>query len=449
MGLSNREIASLIWLAIFIVFAARYEPVRSAALVVLKVLFVGPLVRLLGGAFIYTALCVAALAYVGIWTPANLKTTLLWSVMFALMTIVDLKRISEERLFLRQMLRETLSIAVIFTFLIDTYPLSLVGELLLMPAATFLALLQASAESNPAHASVRNLAGWLLSAIGLSYLIYSANAAITHWNDFATVNNARELAVPLLLSLMSLPYLYFLRLFVGYENVFSVVQIPIPDDRLRRFAKRHALLNFRFSLDLLRRWRRAIMIERPDSKEGVRAITHEVRLVLDRERNPPNVAPSEGWSPYVAKTFLHARGIETDDYHRLFDDAWRSSSTPVKIGQGTLLPTLTYYVDGNELAARELTIELDVFGSAASEEADKWFWEIASLFVVKAIGADAAGLIANQIANDDEAEAIHAPWRIRAEKKVWTTGKLPNYERSLTVSIICAETAKAECIQFQ
>jgi hypothetical protein len=432
MEFSNREIASLVWLMLLVGAGCCNTSIRGGMGAVVRVLFAGPIVRVITAALIYVAGCVAILAHLGIWTPANLKTTMLWAASFALLTMFDLRRLQEDKLFFAKIVREIVGVTVFVTFLMDTYTFGLLGELALVPGITFLTLLQATADTKPEHAPVSKLIGNLLTVLGLGYLVYCSYQAAMHWDELATVQTGREFAIPILLSLAFLPFLYALRLYVVYEQVFTGLGFGISDARLRRYAKIRAMLVFRFDLDFLKRWRRMMLQTHPTTKEAIRQSIREMRTIKLRELNPPVIPASAGWSPYTAMRFLEAEGFVTDDYHHILN-GWRCNSRPVKVREEILADTLTYYVEGDERVANELTLELNAFNTEASEVADEQFWQLVGTLLVRSAGAETAKAIAEAIGARETAEITIENRYVRLTKEEWKAGSRPSYERNFII----------------
>jgi hypothetical protein len=436
MELTNREIATLIWLGLAIGTACLNRTLRGGLGAILRILFTRPIRRVLAAALFYVVLCAVLLAQLPVWRPENLKATLIWIMTFGIVTIFEYKRLLEERLFFRNILRETLSAAVVLVFLIESYTLNLWAELMLIPFATLLTLVYAMPPKNPDQRVAHRFVGWLMTLLGLSYLTYSALQAAIDWRNFATLNTTREFAVPILLSLMFLPFLYGLKVYGTYQQVFSGLRmIAIPDRRLRRYAQWRAILAFRFNLNFLKRWRRMMVIQHPASKDAIKASISELRRIRAVESNPPTIAPSEGWSPYDAKDFLATEGLETEDYHSSYDDEWRCASLILKVQEGVFAPTLTYYVTGDERAAAELLLELDVFNCENPTAADERFWRCAALLLRCATSQDTAQEIATTIGESEAAALELNHWWIELvkEDRQSTIGK--SYERTFALKI--------------
>lgn len=434
MDLTNREIATLIWLAIFIAGACAIPTVRQGLGVVFRILFGRPILGVLISAFFYIAVCIFALAGLNLWELENVKTTLFWVFSFAFLSVIDFKRLMEDRMFFRNVLREILSLTVILVFLADSYTFGLIAELAIIPIAAALALVQAMPAKKLEEQRLRGCVSNLLALLGLGYLARSAYQAYAEWADFATISTARDFAIPILLSLMFLPFLYWLRLRATYEQVFVGLNFAISDKKLLAYARLRSVLAFRQNLDLLKRWRRMMLVERPTTKQAIKDSFQELRRLRRIEQDPPLVPPEDGWSPYAARKFLESEGIETDDYHRSFDDEWRCSSSPVKVAEGVFEPTVTYYVSGSADTATELALELNIFHCDDSTAADERFGRIVAFLLSRATSPQIAQEIAQMIGDKETADIRSGHLRVQLTKQEWTANTGTSYERSFTIT---------------
>jgi hypothetical protein len=99
--LSNREIATLVWLLIFAVWAFSYAKVRQSFVHVLKAFCAPQILISLAVAFTYIAASIFLLSAVGIWEWASLKTSVLWGMTFAFVAMFDINRITEDSMYFR------------------------------------------------------------------------------------------------------------------------------------------------------------------------------------------------------------------------------------------------------------------------------------------------------------------------------------------------------------
>lgn len=291
MDLNNREIAFLVWAAVFIGYISRKKTTREAFVGLIRAFLNPKIVGSLALMALWIGLCVYALAFIEWWNLENLKSTLVWSMTFAFVTMLDVNRITEESAFFRKTATDVVSATVVVTFIAELYSFSLFVELLLLPFLAFVTALQVISEHEPKHAAAHKLSSAVLIIAGMSYFSHGIYRAITNFDDFSTWENVREFFVPILLSFLFLPFIYAMSVFVSYEMNMTRLRWPLKDDGLRRYAAREAMMRFRFDLEGLRRWTRNVAILRPSTPEEIRSSIAEVLLQKQRERNPPDVSP--------------------------------------------------------------------------------------------------------------------------------------------------------------
>lgn len=432
MDFSNREISSYIWLALFLGVAMLKRDVRMALVGVLRAFLHRIIIISLGVAGAYIAALVITFAHLGIWTTDNLKTTLLWALSFAFATMLDINRVSESHTYFAKAVREAFAITGVLIFIVESYSFSLPFELVAVPLLTLISLIHATA-NDPKYTQVKRFTGGLLSAIVVFYFGYSAYRILLDPMTFITLNQAREFGLPILLTLCFLPFLFALVVYAGYESSFSGLTWAIPDPDLRNWAKWRAISTFGINLDLLRHWARSIQRFKPNNIAELRRSFDEIQSISQREANPPVVASKSGWSPYLAKDFLKENGLPTGHYQRLDENGWFANSNYLEVSEGLHLKNnIAYYISGNEHAATELKLVLNVNDPDARDEAECRFRETGLILLHSAVGSALDAAARNNIWTDSFSAQVEGR-RIELEKNIWQAGVPGGYSRALTI----------------
>ncbi len=435
MELSNREWASLFWIAAFVVHAVFNDKNGQLAKRLksfLRAFFVPKIVVVMAWASLWIVLCIQMLRYAGAWDVGNLKTTLLWAVTFAFVTLLDIGRISEDDTYFRKTVRDTVGATVAITFIAEAYSFPLAVELILIPYLALMTGIQVVSEKKPEQASVHKLANTLLAVIGLVYVAYGFYMIAIDFREFATWTTLREFLIPITLSLLFLPYLYVVSVLVAYERTFTGLRCAQRDYALRRYAAFQAALRFRFNLEGLRRWKRHIGVFQPDSREGILASISEVKANQKKESNPPPVSPDLGWCPIAATTFLAEQGLTTGDYHRMGDGQWGASSPMVELNNAAILPdNIAYYIEGDEVAAKRLKVKLHVNDRSAGAASDSRFRDVCAT-LLRTIAKELPPTQCEQILQCDTVNVEAAGRRIRLQKEDFSVAA-KGYSRMLTV----------------
>ena len=273
----------------------------------------------------------------------------------------------------RNAIKDNFRATAALEFVVAFYAFSLWVELLIVPVTTVLVAMQAVAEGKKDYNLVEKLLSNLLSLFGLSLLVYAIYKLAADFANFAQPGILTDFSLPLLLSVLFLPFLFIFAIFANYDREFRLLKLRIRDDDLRRYAKHTALLSFHVRTGLLRRWRRNIHLKTPTNRSELKASITQVKELAAREKNPVFVPPEQGWSPYHASKFLANEGLITSDYHQgSFDyGLWFADSEDLKIGDDILPDYISYHIEGDEFIARRLKLKIDLFATDIATTADK------------------------------------------------------------------------------
>lgn len=435
MELNTREIAILIWLGIGLAFCVLHPAIRGALKGVLHAVTQWQILLLFGVIYAYTALMLWGLAAISLWDWDQLKNVLIWSVVVGLASLFRLRSIGEDLPFFRDWVRDNLKIIVVFEFVATFYTLPLLGELILQPLLLVLFGTLAVAGTEERYLPAKRLLEGIVAFIGFGIVLYAAWSLFIDWKSFATWTTLRDFYTPILLSLGLLPLLFLLHVLLNYERVFVATGIHIKDPVLHRFAKLRATMAFGPSTALLSRWNRYIGAHRPSSKDEIVRSIRDVKAARRRERRPTKVPLENGWSPDLARRYLEISGIVARDYHRLYDE-WRAASPMKEIGTDPMPDNVAYYIEGDELVADTLTLELNVNNPAnpAASEA-----EFASL--CKQL-AGAALQHSPQLSTSEDFDIGIEGKRVTLSTRRWEGGIRGGYERTFTIFVPAAVEAR-------
>ncbi len=434
MEINNRELAIFIWLMVLVGTMATKANFRQALCGVVSSFFVPPILWSIALAAIYIILEVTVLATIGIWQWPNLKTTLLWAASFAILTMFDINRVSEDDMFFRNTIREVVGFTAIITFIAEFYTFGFFTEFILAPILAALAAMNVLSHSRADFSKVAVLLDWALGLFGLGLVGYEIYLISQHFSEFATMNTLREFFIPIALSILYLPFLYILSVCMVYERIFVSLKYTFKDQPLRRYAKIRAIQAFGFDLKWLRRWFRHIAIFNPDSRQDVLNSIQEIKEVKRQEKNPPQVSPLDGWSPYEAKKFLTKDGMVTGDYHRSID-GWIASSPYKEIGGGILPDNIAYYVEGDNTAAKCLKLILNINNPNHPHASEQEFLVIAQNLLRRSIGEKAARWLTQTTLLKGNAHASLLGRTISLSRVDWMGGIKGGYQRRLIINV--------------
>ena len=219
-NLDNREIAVGFWLVVALALVFRKSKVRRSFASVGRALLAKPILIGITLMIVYVTVEVTVLSLLGIWALSQLKATIIWGVTVAAIMLFSVNKVHQDERFFRKAVKENFKLAVLIDFFVNLHVLPLVGELFIVPIATLAGVMLAVAETDEKYAPVRKLLTGFLGILGLSMLAYALWKVSQNLDSLAEVETLRSLAVPIALSLLYLPFIYFVVVYMAYENVF-------------------------------------------------------------------------------------------------------------------------------------------------------------------------------------------------------------------------------------
>jgi len=290
MELSNQEWAVLIWILVFIIYALIKDKKRQivkAFAELLCTLSAPKIISVFVCAALWITFCIYMLKDVGAWETDNLKTTVLWSLTFAFVTLFSINRIVEDKSYFRKTARDVLSATVVISFITEFYSFPFAVELILVPFLTLIVIINARSEKMPEYTLLHKLTSQVLAIAAIVYVGHGLQMMQENLETFLTRNTLREFFIPIILSLLFLPYLYLVSVIMSYENTLLALRWVLKDSSLRRYAVFWAITRFRFDTEGLDRWIKHLHYVQPKDKKDIQDSISEIKKNQRREQNPP------------------------------------------------------------------------------------------------------------------------------------------------------------------
>jgi hypothetical protein len=241
--LSNRDLASLAWIAVLAALVLSRRGGREAIRGILPSLAAFFLPIAVFWAYL-TAVVVVAWN-LGLWNRNLGKDAIVWALVPGLALFFSFMRASKERRFYIRTLGRVIGLTAIVEFYANLNAFSLPIELFLVPAVAFLALMSAMAALKPEYQILKRVADPLLFVIGSTVLVATALYLAGNWNAIDEPELARQFGLPVWLTLAALPFVFAFSLYANYQSQFVRFEFVTKDDRrARRRAKLALLLSY-------------------------------------------------------------------------------------------------------------------------------------------------------------------------------------------------------------
>ena len=273
---SNREISLLIWLGIFIIFVLTQKSMRNSLADVVKLLFGKYFLVIYLTLGIYLFGIFSLLKAIGLWTFADIKDSIFWLFSVAFVLVFSLNKAKDSKYF-KEILIDTLKVIAILEFVINFYNFSLVTELILLPILIFVVMLQAVAGLDSKNAQVAKLLTNLMAIFGFGLLIYSIYQMANGYSDFFKLGTLHSFILPITVTILFLPYLYFLSLYSIYESYFIRLDFMTVKKgkvkKVKKYIRRRANLNINRLNRIMERFDKKVFYDDTNLKKYVKKIS--------------------------------------------------------------------------------------------------------------------------------------------------------------------------------
>lgn len=213
---NTRELAIIIWTIFFIVFVSfKSKGIYRDFYNILK--NAGALWKMFGSMLLYVSLCIFILYKFSWWNLDLLKITIFWFFGWALVVLFKVNKINTDKNFLKKTIFELAGFTAFISFVTNFYTFHLLLELILVPFLVLVGGVLALAQTK-GISKITTLCNGILAILGLTFLVINGIKAVANFREFASITTLQEFTIPIILSIIFLPYLYFLAVYMKYEQ---------------------------------------------------------------------------------------------------------------------------------------------------------------------------------------------------------------------------------------
>ncbi len=225
--LNNRDVAVITWAAVLFIYVFYKSGIRLliSFFGVLKSAFnkkILPILVLYATIFI---LLIQALRNVGIWNPFLWKEAVVWIMTAGLAFLFTAEKAYQDEEYFKKIIVKLFALEIFISFFINIHVFSLHIEMLLMPAIFIVAALLAVSELRHENQQVTLLFRVVLAGITLVLIFSGIAHTIERPEEFFTYLNLIQFFLPVLLTIVYMPFIYLFALVMVYENIFGRLSI--------------------------------------------------------------------------------------------------------------------------------------------------------------------------------------------------------------------------------
>jgi len=265
------------------------KSMRNSLADVVKLLFGKYFIAIYLTLSIYLFGIFSLLKSIGIWTSADIKDSIFWLFSVVFVLVFSINKAKESKYF-KGILIDTIIVIAILEFVINVYSFSLLTELIMLPILIFIVMLQAVAELDSKNAQVAKLLTNLMAIFGFGLLIYSIYKMINGYSDFFKLGTLHSFILPIILTVLFLPYLYCLSLYSIYESYFIRLDfMTVKKEKVKKVKKhirRRAHININRLNRIMKRFDKRVFYDDTNLKKYVKQISKQESRVGKGEFHP-------------------------------------------------------------------------------------------------------------------------------------------------------------------
>jgi hypothetical protein len=229
--LSTREVATAIWLFVFIYFVFVNSKTKESAFQVVKIACSKQLATPFVIMILYAVILVISFAKLPIWKIAYIKDILIWVFFVGVPVCFGAVTRNVDSEYFKKIVLNNLKFAVIVEFFINTFTFSLIVELILIPILTFLFIFDAVPDTKEEYLPAKKLSSMLLPIIGFGVLGFAFKNAIYTYNNLGVADLLVKFFIPIVFSTFYIPVAYSFAIYSKYQMMFIRMSFREPKDK--------------------------------------------------------------------------------------------------------------------------------------------------------------------------------------------------------------------------
>ena len=240
---STRELVSILYLLLIVVLtiikSKNIKPFTDLIKTTLNKIFIIPVLCLLG----YAALIVYGLQYLPFWEWLLIKDIIIW-VLFVATPVcfkAAVNRKTSDYPF-KKMILDNFVWSAILEFFIGSFTFSFFAELIVVPAFSFLILLQNYDRKNEELKDVHKFLDVLSAIAGLLLLIFTIDKATDVIAQKGIVDVLVSFCIPIIFSIAFLPLVYIMAIRGKYHDLFVRIKIRHKGDECELKQKKISVI---------------------------------------------------------------------------------------------------------------------------------------------------------------------------------------------------------------
>ncbi len=235
---NGREQAVIILSITFLIYSLFIPGMRKSYKNLIEILFSSLFLKIIISILLYIAFITYLLKIIGFWNITMLKDTIIWGIFAGFMLFMKVINVKNKRLYFKELIKDSLKLLVVYEFLINLYTFNVWIELVLMPCTILVVLVQTYVKDKAEYIQVEKVVNRILIMIGLIVIYKTVHQVMINWNILLTLQTLKNYYLPIILTMLYLPFLYSWALITLYDII--VIRINMGAEKsseLKTYAK--------------------------------------------------------------------------------------------------------------------------------------------------------------------------------------------------------------------
>ncbi|MDD5288827.1 MAG: hypothetical protein PHY28_06950 [Dehalococcoidales bacterium] len=246
---NSRELATFLWMVIFIVIFLFKHEIRSSFVAVIKSFFNKYVILLFFLMLLYISLQIYLLYKVNLWDISLIKNSIYWILGVASVLLINIDQAKKEELYFKKLIMRNFKIMVIIEFIVNLYTFSFIAEMFIVPIVTLFVIIAAFTEKKKEYLPVNKIANVIIGIFGFIVLIFSIEKINNDFTNFWVLHNLTAFLLPITLLITFIPFLYLTALYMAYELLYKRLELFIGKDKeIYYYAKKKTFLLCKLNL---------------------------------------------------------------------------------------------------------------------------------------------------------------------------------------------------------
>lgn len=221
---TNREIAIMIWVGLFIFYCLLKTDIRKPIKNIIKIAFSKKYIEMYFVIYAYIFFLLFILYKIKFWQLSLLKDTIIWLITIPVFSVIKASEENYKKYFL-ETLKECFEVYVLIEFIGVNYPFNIWIELIIIPIVLLLSLVGEFGEKFGGTKEVSTFAYIIVIIISVIAFIHSIRLAIIDIQNIFTIDTLKDICFIPILTIAYMPMTYLILVFMNYETIWFRINL--------------------------------------------------------------------------------------------------------------------------------------------------------------------------------------------------------------------------------